>query len=106
VVPKAREQVDRGEKPQPRNTSRSSGSNRSPGDSGFPRYPGTPPAILVNGVPPAVLRQRRMSRMSRRFSSLSTLMKHAVKRRNPSVADPGIEFVDTGPVTERHVNRN
>ncbi|KAH8790383.1 MFS transporter-like protein [Hyaloscypha sp. PMI_1271] len=103
VVPKAREQVDRGEKPQPRNTSRSSGSNRSPGDSGFPRYPGTPPAIVVNGVPPAVLRQRRTSR---RFSSLSTLMKHAVKRRNPSVADPGIEFVDTGPVTERRVNRN
>jgi fucose permease len=103
VVPKAREQVDRGEKPQPRNTSRSSGSNRSPGDNGFPRYPGTPPAIVVNGVPPAVLRQRRMSR---RFSSLSTLMKHAVKRRNPSVADPGIEFVDTGRVTDRRVNRS
>lgn len=103
MVPKAREQVDRGEKPQPRNISRSSGSNRSPGDTGFHRYPGTPPAIVVNGVPPAVLSQRRMSR---RFSSLSTLMKHAMKRRNPSVTDPGIEFVNTGVVTERRGNGN
>jgi fucose permease len=101
LVPKAREQVDRGGKPQLRNTSRSSGSNRSPGDSGFRRYPGTPPVIVVNGVPPAVLSQRRTSR---RFSSLSTLMKQAMKRKNHSVADPGIEFVETQGVTERRVN--
>ncbi|KAE9365589.1 MFS general substrate transporter [Stipitochalara longipes BDJ] len=100
VFSKAREQVDRGEKPMPQNRSRSSGSNRSPGDMGTPRYPGTPPAIVVNGVSPAVLSQRRTSR---RFSSLSTIMKHAMKRRNPSVADQGIEF-DTGVVTERRVN--
>jgi fucose permease len=101
VFPKAREQVDRGEKPQTRNTPRSGSSQRSPGDAGSPRYPGTPPAIVVNGVPPAVLSQRRTSR---RFSSLSTLMKHAMKRRHTSGDEPGIEFDDTGRVTERRVN--
>lgn len=101
VFPKAREQVDRGEKPQPRNTPRSGSTNRSPGDAGSPRYPGTPPAIVVNGVPPAVLSQRRTSR---RFSSLSTLMKHAINRRRNNGDEPGIEFVDTGLVTERRVN--
>jgi fucose permease len=101
IFSKAREQVDRGEKPRLRNTPRSGSSDRSPGNTGSPRYPGTPPAIVVNGLPPAVLSQRRTSR---RFSSLSTLMKHAIKRRNPSVADPGIEFDDVGVVTERRVN--
>ena len=99
---KAREQVDRGNKPLPLNRSRSSGSNRSPGDLGTPRYPGTPPAIVVNGLSPAVLNHRRTSR---RFSSLSTIMKHAMKRKNPSVAEQGIEF-DSGLVTERRVNGN
>jgi len=102
VFSKAREQVDRGEKPLPRNQSRGSGSSRSLGDLGTPRYPGTPPAIVVGGIAPAVLSQRRSSR---RFSSLSTIMKHAMKWRTHSVADQGIEF-DTGVVTERRVNGN
>ncbi len=101
VFPKARKHVERGEKPQPRNTPRSSSSNRSPGNTGSPRYPGTPPAIVVNGVPPAALGQRRTSR---RFSSLSTLMKHVMERRHTSGDEPGIEFVDTGRVAGRRVN--
>ena len=100
---KAREQVDRGDKPLPRVTSRSSGSDRSPGNTGSPRYPGTPPAIVVNGIPPAVLRERRTSR---RFSSLSTIIKHAMNRKHLNTNDPGIEFVERGGVTERRVNGN
>ncbi len=100
VFSAAREQVDRGEKPRPRGSFGSRGSNRSPGDTGSPRSPGTgvsPTGIaIVDGIPRVVEQPRRMSR---RFSSLSTLIKNAMSKRAASVAEPGIEFDQTRGVT-------
>jgi hypothetical protein len=104
VVPAAREQVDRGEKPRPREAVGSRGSDRSPGDTGSPGARVSPPEmVVVNGIPQAVIRPRRMSR---RLSSLSALIKNAMNRRAGSVAEPAIEFAETGRVTERRVNGN
>jgi fucose permease len=100
----AREQVDRGEKPRPREAVGSRGSNRSPGDTGSPGgRVSQPDMVVVNGIPQAVIRPRRMSR---RLSSLSTLIKNTIRRRNESVADPGIEFVETRGIAERRMNGN
>jgi fucose permease len=104
VVPAAREQVDRGEKPRPRQAVGSGGSNRSPGDTGSPGARVPPPEIVVvNGIPQAAIRPRRLSR---RLSSLSALIKNAINWRAGSVAEPAIEFAETGRVTGRRVNSN
>jgi hypothetical protein len=107
VFSAARAQVDRGEKARPTNRFGSRGSNRSPGYTGSPRSPGagvSPPGIaIVNGLPQTVERQRGMSR---RFSSLSILIKNVISRRTASVADPGIELDESQGVTERRVNGN
>ena len=97
VFPAARQQVDRGEKPCPRRGS--NGSPRNTGSSGSPRHQVTPPNIVViNGIPQMVARPRRMSR---RLSSLSTLVKNMRTRRTASVADHRIELDDTEGAMER-----